>query len=79
VRRLFLFLLLCLEKEAFAANWHIGLTATNQLNIGVRSCAQCERGLVLAKLADGVELLDLLSLGQQVEDRVESFALVSSA
>lgn len=66
--RLFLLLLLSLEKEAFAANWHVGLSATDQLNIVVRSCAQCERGLVVTEFADSMQLLDLLSLGQQVKD-----------
>ena len=41
--------------------------------------AQCERRLVEAQFADGVQLLDLLCLWDQVKDGVEAFTEVGAA
>ena len=76
---LLLLLFLRLEEEALAADWHVGLGTAHQLNTFVAHRAQSETSLVIAKLADSVELLDFLGLWHQVKDRVESFTSVCAA
>ena len=76
---LLLLLLLRLEEEALATDWHVGLSAAHQLNTVVAHRAQSETSLMIAKLADSVQLLDFLSLWHQVKDRVESFTSVCAA
>ena len=76
---LLLLLFLRLEEEALAADWHVGLGAAHQLHIVVAHRAQSETSLVIAKLADSMELLDFLSFWHQVKDRVESFTSVCAA
>ena len=65
---LLLLLFLRLKEEALSANRHVGLSAADQLNIVIAHRAQRETSLMVAKLADGVELLDFLSLWYQVKD-----------
>lgn len=63
-----LLLLLGAVHETLAADGHVGLGAADELNIVIINRPQCEACLVEAELADGVQLLDLLGLGHQVED-----------
>ena len=72
-------LLLRLEEEALAAHGHVRLGPAHQLQVLIRNGAQRETRLVIAKLANGVELLYFLGLWHQVKDRVEAFSLVSAS
>ncbi len=74
-----LLLLLCLVEVALSADWHVGLAATDELQAVIGRSPQREGCLAEAKLANGVQLLDLFRLGDQVQDRIEAFSLVSAA
>ena len=55
-------LLLGLEHVALAAHWNVALTAADELLLVRLDGAKREGRLMEAKLANGVQLLDLLCL-----------------
>lgn len=67
-------LLTSLEVEALTADGHVHLTATDKLNTIVTRCAQSKTGNTIANLTNSLQLLDLLTLWNQVQHIVERFS-----
>ena len=63
-----------LREVTLAARGHVRFSAADVLDVVARDCAQRVRRLVLAQLADCVQLLQLLRLRDQVKDGVEGLA-----
>jgi len=59
---------------ALATQRHVHVSAANQRGTALRRCSKCEAGVLLAKLAYGRQLLDLLALRDQREDVLEAAA-----
>jgi hypothetical protein len=71
--------LLSLVVEALSANWHVNISTANKFNCIASGSPKGETGWVATYFANSLQLLDLFTFGNQVEDVVKGFAEGSAA